>query len=97
MKTSSSSSKPSPEAKGCGWLKEFLPVGFDISGKAEGVIACALFGQFGVTLFERFDNGHMLGQRGCSAVHAPDRQLPVAANVQQDIACHIAQHRRFAR
>ena len=28
---------------------------FDISGKPKGVIAGALFGEFGVALFERFD------------------------------------------
>jgi hypothetical protein len=36
-------------------------MGLDISGKAEGVIARTLSRELGVTLFERLDNGHVLG------------------------------------
>ena len=38
----------------------------------------------------------MFGQRGRGAVDAADRQLPVAANVQQDVVGHVDQHRRLA-
>jgi fructose-1,6-bisphosphatase/sedoheptulose 1,7-bisphosphatase-like protein len=71
-------------------------VGFHIGGKPEGVIARALFRQLGVAFLERLDDSHMLGQRYRSAILASDRQLPVAANVQQDIIGHIDQHRRLA-
>ena len=55
--------------------KEFLSVGFDIGGKAERVIACTLFRKLGITLFQRFDDGHVLGQRYCGAVGPPDAVL----------------------
>src|ERR1022692_1423221 len=71
MRTSLSSSCSS-RIKGRRSLKEFLAVGFDIGGKAKRVIAGALFRQFGVALFERFDDRHMLGQRHRNAVPAPD-------------------------
>src|SRR6266571_9472185 len=95
MRTSTSSSKKS-KVKGCGQLKQLLAVRFDISGKAERVIACPLFSKLGVTLFERFDDRQMLRQRHRGAVDASDGQLAVAANVQQDIVGHVDQHRRLA-
>src|SRR6266702_364150 len=95
MRTSSSSSKSSPK-EGLWLAKEFLSVGFDIGGKAERVIACALFRKLGVTLFERFDDRHVLRQRYRGPVHPSDRQLAVTAHMQQDIVGHIDQHRRLA-
>src|ERR1700688_2671807 len=95
IRTSSSSSKPSPK-EGLWLAKEFLSVGFDIGGKAERVIACTLFGKLGIALFERFDDCHMLGQRYSGAVRPPDRELPVTAHMQQDIVGHVDQHRRLA-
>src|SRR5713101_10155224 len=95
MRTTSSSSKSSPK-EGLWLAKEFMSVGFDIGGKAERVIACTLFRKLGITLFERLDDRHMLGQRHRGAVHPADRQLAVAANMEQDIVGHIDQHRRLA-
>src|SRR5713101_9391432 len=95
MRTSSSSSKSSPK-EGLWLAKEFLPVGFDIGGKAERVIACTLFRKLGVTLFESFDDCYMLGQRYCGAVRPPDRELPVTTHMQQDIVGHVDQRRRLA-
>src|SRR5438034_10844052 len=95
MRTSLSSSKSSP--KQGPWLaKEFLSVSFDIGGKAERVIACTLFRKLGVTLFERFDDRHVLRQRHRRAIHTPDRELPVTAHMQQDVVSHIDKHRPLA-
>src|SRR5258705_4825818 len=95
MRTSSSSSKSSPK-QGLWLAKEFLSVGFDIGGKAERVIARPLFRKLGITLFERFDDCHVLGQRYCGAVGPPDRELPVTTHMQQDIVGHVDQRRRLA-
>src|SRR5512139_203328 len=40
--------------------EQFLAVRFDVSGKAEGVIAGALLGELGVARFQRFDDAEML-------------------------------------
>ena len=69
----------------------------DIGSKAECVVARALFCKLGVALFEGLDDGQVLGQRSGGAVHASDRQLPVAADVQQDIVGHVDQHRRLGK
>src|SRR5712671_5839952 len=95
MRTSSSSSKSSPKQE-LRLVKELLSVGFDIGGKAERVVACTLFSKLGTTLFERLDNCHVLRQRHRGAVHPSDRQLAVAANMEQDVVGHIDQHRRLA-
>src|SRR5664279_5281761 len=70
LRTSSSSSWLIARAGGLVSLKQFLPVGFDIGGKAERMIARALFRQIGVALLERLDDGEMLGQRRRDAVGA---------------------------
>ena len=44
-----------------GSLKQFLAMRLDIGGKPERVVARALFGEFGVALFERFDDGQCSG------------------------------------
>jgi len=72
-----------------------MAVCLDVGGKAKRVVARALFGEFSIARFQRFDDPHMLGQRGRGAILAPDRQLPVAAHMQQDVVGHIDQNRRF--
>ena len=57
----------------------------DIGGKAERVIARALFGELGVTRFQRLDDPEMLRQRGRGAVLAADRELAIAAHVQLEV------------
>src|SRR6266699_6929524 len=94
MRTSASSSNRHP--KWCDQLKELLAVRFDVSGKAKRVIACPLFRKLGITRFQRFDDSEMFGKRGGGAILASDRQLPITANVQQDVVGHIDQHRGFA-
>src|SRR3981081_3194893 len=56
------SARPWFVKRGRGLLKQLLPVRFDISGKAERVIACALFRKLGIAIFERFDDSQMLRQ-----------------------------------
>src|SRR6202035_2319890 len=89
-------------SSGRGWLKQrvlkqFLAMRLDIGGKAESVVARALLRQFGVALLEGVNDGHVLGQRSGGAVHASDRQLPIAADVQQDIVGHVDQYRRLGK
>src|SRR5580698_8540126 len=74
-------------------LKQFLSMRLDIGGKTERVIAGALLRKLGIARLEGFDDGHVLGQRSRGALDAPDRQLAVAANMQQDVVGHVDQHR----
>src|SRR5580704_11504123 len=76
-------------------LNQFLTVRLDEGGKTKRVIARALFGELGVSLFQRLDDGEMLGQRGRHALGASDRELAIAAHVQKDFVGHVDQRRRF--
>ena len=76
-------------------IEQFLAVGLDISRKAQRVIARTLFGKLGVAFFQCLDDGEMFGQRGRDALGAADRELTIAAHVQQDVVGHVDQNRRF--
>src|SRR5262245_24284123 len=77
--------------------EKFLAVRLNVSRKAEGVIARALLRKLGVARFQRFDDAEMLRERGRGAILPSDRQLPVAAHVQEEIVGEINQHRRFRK
>src|SRR6266550_3559889 len=64
---------------------QLLAVRLDIAGKAERVIARPLLGELGVARLQCFDDGQMFRQRGRDAVGPSDRELPVAAHVEQDV------------
>src|SRR5476651_2844293 len=93
----SSSSSQSFQNERLSLVKKLLAVSFHISGETERVVACALFRKLGIALLERLDDGHVLGQGRGGAVCTPDRQLPIAANMQQDVVGHVDQHRRLGQ
>ena len=72
-------------------------MGFDISRKPKRMVARALFSEFGIALFECFDNREMFRQRHRRTIGPADRELTVTAHVQKDVVGHIHQNRGLAQ
>ena len=58
---------------------------FNIGGKAERVIAGALFREFCVPRFERFDDGKVLGKRCRGAIFSSDGQSIAFTGVTSEV------------
>src|SRR5215470_20294009 len=75
--------------------KKFLAVRFDISRQTQRVVARTLFGELGVTRFQRLDDGEVLGEGHRGTIGPPYGELAIAAHVQEDVVGHVDQRRRF--